>query len=142
MRSSRSLGAAGNYPEIRRSGLTRDGAAAAVANHLEVAPDTMMIRRRTVEHPLGTLKSWIGATHFLTKGLEKVRTEMSLHVLAYNLGRLIAILGVHSLIEVLRAEQPRSRRSTKTLHHERARRRSPEDAPAVSDRLRLRTGSG
>ena len=54
----------------------------------------MLVRRKTVEHPFGTLKSWMGSTHFLTKTLEKVRTEMSLHVLAYNLKRMIQILGV------------------------------------------------
>jgi len=72
-------------------------------NRLELAPDTMTIRRRTVEHPFGTLKSWMGATHFLTKGLDKVKTEMSLQVLAYNLRRLIAILGVQSVMEAIRA---------------------------------------
>ncbi len=45
----------------------------------------MGVRRQTVEHPFGTLKGWRGATHFLTRTLDKVRTEMSLHVLAYNL---------------------------------------------------------
>jgi transposase len=50
-------------------------------------------RRQTVEHPFGTLKAWMGATHFLTKTLNRVSTEMSLHVLAYNLKRVIAILG-------------------------------------------------
>jgi hypothetical protein len=47
----------------------------------------MGVRRQTVEHPFGTLKAWMGATHFLTRTLDKVRTEMSLHVLAYNLKR-------------------------------------------------------
>ena len=61
---------------------------------LEQTPDAMRIRRRTVEHPSGTIKAWMGATHFLTKGLERVKTEMSLHGLAYNLKRLIAILGI------------------------------------------------
>ena len=49
----------------------------------------MAVRRQTVEHPFETLKSWMGSTHFLTKTLEKVRTEMSLHVLAYNVKRMI-----------------------------------------------------
>jgi hypothetical protein len=48
-------------------------------------PEAMGVRRQTVEHPFGTLKAWMGATHFLTRTLGKVRTEMSLHVLAYNL---------------------------------------------------------
>jgi hypothetical protein len=70
---------------------------------LEAAPDSMIVRRRTVEHPFGTLKSWMGATHFLTKGLDNVATEMSLNVLAYNLKRMMAIIGVKPLIERLAA---------------------------------------
>jgi hypothetical protein len=64
---------------------------------------SMGIRRQTVEHPFGTLKAWMGSTHFLTKTLDKVRTEMSLHVLAYNLKRMIQILGVGPLIQAIRA---------------------------------------
>ena len=63
----------------------------------------MRIRRQTAEHPFGTIKAWMGATHFLTRTLEKVRTEMSLHVLAYNLKRVIDILGVQPLIQAMRA---------------------------------------
>ena len=59
---------------------------------LDRAPETMRIRRQTAEHPFGAIKAWMGASHFLTRTLEKVRTEMSLHVLAYNLKRVIAIL--------------------------------------------------
>ncbi len=70
---------------------------------LERRPDAMLIRRQTVEHPFGTLKSWMGSTHFLTKTLEKVRTEMSLHVLAYNMKRMIRIFGVGPLLEAMRA---------------------------------------
>ena len=66
-------------------------------------PEAMRIRRQTVEHPFGTLKAWMGATHFLTRTLDKVRTEMSLHVLAYNLKRMIAILGVAGLMQAMRA---------------------------------------
>jgi len=64
----------------------------------------MMIARRraTVEHPFGTLKAWMGATHFRTKTLAKVRTEMSL-LLAYNLKRAIAILGAGPLMAAMRA---------------------------------------
>jgi transposase len=51
---------------------------------LERSPDAMRIRRCSVEHQFGTIKSWMGATHFLTRGLERVKTEMSLHVLAYT----------------------------------------------------------
>ena len=65
---------------------------------LDRRPDAMRIRRATVEHPFGTLKAWMGATHFKTRTLEKVRSEMSLHVLAYNLKRVIAIVGAHPLM--------------------------------------------
>ena len=57
---------------------------------LDRMPDAMGLRRQTVEHPFGTFKSWMGSTHFLTKTLGRVRTEMSLHVLAYNMKRVIA----------------------------------------------------
>src|SRR4029077_4684836 len=62
----------------------------AMQDRLDRAPKSMRVRRATVEHPFGTLKAWMGATHFKTRTLEKVRTEMSLHVLAYNLKRVIA----------------------------------------------------
>ena len=75
----------------------------AMQERLDRAPETMRIRRRTAEHPFGTIKAWMGATHFLTRTLAKVRTEMSLHVLAYNLKRVIAILGVGPMIQVIRA---------------------------------------
>ena len=68
---------------------------------LDRRPDAMRIRRATVEHPFGTLKAWMGATHFKTRTLEKVRTEMSLHVLAYNLKRVIAILGAGPLMAAI-----------------------------------------
>ena len=63
----------------------------------------MNIRRATVEHPFGTLKAWMGSTHFLTKTLDRVNTEMSLHVLAYNLTRMMNLVGPKSLIEAIRA---------------------------------------
>jgi hypothetical protein len=56
-----------------------------------------------IEHPFGTIKSWMGSTHFLTKTLARVSTEMSLHVLAYNLKRLIALLGVAGAVEEMMA---------------------------------------
>jgi transposase len=74
----------------------------AMQERLDRAPETMRIRRQTAEHPFGTVKAWMGATHFLTRTLEKVRTEMSLHVLAYNLKRMIAILGVQPMIHAMR----------------------------------------
>jgi Transposase DDE domain len=70
---------------------------------LERAPRAMRIRRQTAEHPFGTIKAWMGATHFRLRTLEKVSAEMSLHVLAYNLKRMIAILGVQPLIQAMRA---------------------------------------
>jgi transposase len=75
----------------------------AMQARLDAKPDAMRIRRATVEHPFGTLKAWMGATHFKTRTLEKVRTEMSLHVLAYNLKRVIAILGPQPLMAAIRA---------------------------------------
>jgi hypothetical protein len=66
-------------------------------------PDLMRIRRRTVEHPFGTLKEWMGANHFLTKRLEGVGAEMSLHVLAYNMKRVMKIMGIARLMEAMAA---------------------------------------
>jgi hypothetical protein len=63
----------------------------------------MRERRQTVEHPFGTIKSWMGATHFQMKTLKNVGTEMALHVLAYNMKRAISILGVGGLMEAIRA---------------------------------------
>lgn len=68
---------------------------------LDNAPDSMRIRRQTVEHPYGTLKAWMGSTHFLTKTLKRVSTEMSLHVLAYNLKRVMKIMGTTQLMEAM-----------------------------------------
>jgi transposase len=75
----------------------------AMQERLDRTPHIMRVRRATVEHPFGTLKAWMGATHFRTRTLEKVKAEMSLHVLAYNLKRVIAILGVQPLMEAMRA---------------------------------------
>jgi len=63
----------------------------------------MRVRRATVEHPFGTIKAWMGATHFKPRTLDKVRTEISLYVLTYNLKRVVAMLGPQSLIEAIRA---------------------------------------
>jgi len=70
---------------------------------LDQAPDAMAVRRQTVEHPFGTIKAWMGATHFLTRTLRRVSTEMSLHVLAYNLKRVMQVLGVRPLMAAIRA---------------------------------------
>jgi hypothetical protein len=72
-------------------------------DRLERMPEAMLIRRQTVEHPFGTIKAWMGSTHFLMKTLEKVKTDMSLHMLAYNLKRVINILGVGSVLKALEA---------------------------------------
>jgi hypothetical protein len=72
-----------------------------VQQRLEQTPDSMRIRRETVEHPFGTIKAWMGYTHFLTKRLPKVSTEMSLLVLSYNLKRVINIIGVPELLALL-----------------------------------------
>jgi transposase len=74
----------------------------AVQQRLEQKPDAMMLRKRTVEHVFGTLKHWMGWTHFLMRRKANVATEMSLHVLAYNLKRVIRILGVANLINAMR----------------------------------------
>ena len=74
----------------------------AVQKHLERTPQASRLRGQTVEHPFGTLKAWMGATHFLTKTLPRVSTEMSLHVLAYNFKRLTRILGAQQVIRALR----------------------------------------
>ena len=71
-------------------------------DRLDRMPEAMGVRRQTVEHPFGTLKAWMGATHFLTRTLDKVRTEMSLLVLAYNIKRMITIFGVGPLMEAIR----------------------------------------
>ncbi|MBT5218818.1 MAG: IS1182 family transposase [Woeseia sp.] len=70
---------------------------------LDEKPDAMRSRRETVEHPFGTLKSWMGATHFQMKTLPRVSTEMSLHVLAYNMKRAINILGTKEILAAIRA---------------------------------------
>lgn len=75
----------------------------AMLNRLNELPEAMAIRRATVEHPFGPLKSWMGATHFLTKRLKNVKTEMSLSVLAYNIRRMISMFGVQKLIKVIQA---------------------------------------
>jgi transposase len=74
-----------------------------VQARLDRHPEKMTERRSTVEHPFGTIKCWMGATHFLTRRLPKVATEMALNVLAYNIKRVMAIIGVAGLLEALAA---------------------------------------
>ena len=70
---------------------------------LDHQPEKMRVRRQTAEHPFGTIKFWMGSTHFLTKTLARVSTEMSLHVLAYNLKRVIHLLGTSATMAAMRA---------------------------------------
>ena len=74
----------------------------AVQRRLDENPEAMRRRRETVEHPFGTIKARMGATHFLTKTLPRVAAEMALHVLAYNLTRVINIMGPGRLIAAIR----------------------------------------
>jgi transposase len=91
----------GEYRRITR--WKHEAVLEAMQERLDRAPDSMRVRRRTVEHPFGTLKMWMGATHFLTKTLPRVSTEMSLHVLAYNIKRVMQILGIGEMLRVLKA---------------------------------------
>ena len=75
----------------------------AVQRRLDEHPEKMRQRRETVEHPFGTIKARMGATHFLMKTLPRVATEMALHVLAYNLTRVMNIIGIRPLIAATRA---------------------------------------
>jgi transposase len=75
----------------------------AMQSRLDHKPEVMQTRRSTVEHPFGTLKAWMGSTHFHMKTLKHVGTEMSLHVLAYNLKRVMNIMGVIPLLKAIQA---------------------------------------
>jgi transposase len=75
----------------------------AMQRRLDEHPEKMRQRRETVEHPFGTIKARMGATHFLMKTLPRVATEMALHVLAYNLTRVMNIIGVQPLLTAMRA---------------------------------------
>src|SRR5690349_18315395 len=73
----------------------------AVQRRLDRNPNAMRCRRETVEHPFGTIKARMGATHFLMKTLPRVAGEMALHVLAYNLTRVMNIMGPGRLIAAM-----------------------------------------
>jgi hypothetical protein len=75
----------------------------AMQDRLDRQLEAMRLRRQTVEHPFGTLKAWMGSTHFLTKRLPRVSTEMSLHVLAYSIKRVMQIMGTMPLMQAMRA---------------------------------------
>ena len=89
-------------PERRIKRWEHEHVLEAVQQRLDANPQAMRARRETVEHPFGTLKMRMGATHFLMKRLRNVATEMALHVLAYNLTRVMNIIGVQPLLAVLR----------------------------------------
>ena len=73
----------------------------ALQQRLDHDPNKMRVRRQTVEHLFGTLKAWMGSTHLLMRTLKHVSTEMSLHVLAYNLKRVMRILGIAPLMQAM-----------------------------------------
>ena len=90
-------------PERRLTRWVHEQVLEAVQQRLDANPNAMRQRRETVEHPFGTIKARMGATHFLTKTLPKVAAEMALHVLAYNLTRVMNILGIKPLMAAIRA---------------------------------------
>jgi hypothetical protein len=90
-----------NGPERRISRWEHEAVLEKVQARLDHNPDAMRVRRSTAEHPFGTIKCWMGATHFLMATLPKVATEMALNVLAYNMKRVIAIMGVGTLLEAM-----------------------------------------
>jgi transposase len=75
----------------------------AMQARLDRMPGAMRVRRRTVEHVFGTLKDWMGRSHFKTRRLQNVGTEIGLHILAYNIKRAIALLGVPKLMVAMQA---------------------------------------
>jgi len=91
----------GKHRRIRR--WEHEEVVEALQARLDREPERMRARRETVEHPFGTIKSWMGSTHFLTRTLPRVSTEMSLHVLAYNMKRMMNIIGTKPLIKAIRA---------------------------------------
>jgi hypothetical protein len=74
-----------------------------VQKRLDEDPAQLAVRSMTVAHPYGTIKSWMGATHFKMRTLKKVATEMALHVLAYNMTRVMNIMGVPAMIAAMKA---------------------------------------
>lgn len=74
----------------------------AMQRRIDRQPDVMLLRKKTIEHVFGTLKHWMGWTHFLTRGIENVSTEFSLSVLAYNLKRVISILGIARTMKAMK----------------------------------------
>lgn len=97
--ASRHLCTAGNEKRIRR--WEHEAVLDQMERRLDAMPEAMAVRRCTVEHVFGTIKGWMGATHFRTRGLKNVATEASLTILAYNIKRAIAVAGVASTIKAI-----------------------------------------
>lgn len=98
--SMKDEGTTSNYRRIRR--WEHEEVLERVQKRLDREPEAMTVRRSTVEHVFGTLKHWMGATHFLMKTKAHVATGMSLQVLAYNFKRVMSILGVEKTIRAMR----------------------------------------
>ena len=90
-------------PERRIKRWEHEAVIDAMQARLDRWPDAMRVRRRTVEHVFGTLKDWMGRSHFKTRRLGNVATEASLHILAYNIKRAIALLGVPGLMAAMQS---------------------------------------
>ncbi len=88
-----------SYRRVRR--WEHENVIDAMQRRLDREPERMRRRRQTVEHPFGTIKHWMGSTHFLTKTIGRVCTEMSLHVLACNLKRVMSVLGVAEAMKAM-----------------------------------------
>ena len=90
-------------PQRRISRWEHEHLAEDMQRRLDENPEAMRVRRETVEHPFGTIKMRMGATHFVMKRLKNVKTEMALSVLAYNLTRVMNIIGIKPLMAAIRA---------------------------------------
>src|SRR3974390_2783602 len=88
-------------PERRIARWAHEAVLETVQQRLDRDPNKMTLRRQTAEHPFGTIKAWMGATHFLMQRRHKVATEMALNVLAYNMKRVIALLGCRTLLQAM-----------------------------------------
>jgi transposase len=91
----------GNERRVRR--WEHEAVLDAMQRRLDRKPEAMKVRRRTIEHVFGTLKHWMGSAHFLMRTLHHVGTEMSLHVLAYNLKRVMSVLGIAKTMKALQS---------------------------------------
>jgi Transposase DDE domain len=96
----------------------------AMAARMKAQPEKFKLRKELAEHPFGTIKRWFGYTHFLLKGLEKVRTEWSLTTLAYNFKRVLNLVSFEKLMSILRKTASPVLRSSPATE-------DGEDRPAV-----------